>query len=58
MLTYAEVQSVKQGSTMQPQELNMAPAVTGYQLFLFITFGDGKINKELVEGVVVRSMTP
>ena len=36
---------------MQPQDLNMTSTVTGYQLFLFVTFGYGKANKELAEAV-------
>ncbi|MBT98889.1 MAG: hypothetical protein CL902_09715 [Dehalococcoidia bacterium] len=32
---------LRQGITMQPSELNMTTTVTGHQLFLFVTFGDG-----------------
>ena len=51
MLTYAELQSVQRGSTMQPEDLNMTTTVTGYQLFLFVTFGYGKDTKELAKRV-------
>ena len=36
---------------MQPEDLNMTTTVTGYQLFLFVTFGYGKANQELAAGV-------
>ena len=32
---------------MQPSELNMTTTVTGHQLFLFVTFGDGQDESEL-----------
>ena len=51
MLTYAELKSVQRGSTMQPEDLNMTTSVTGYQLFLFVTFGYGKANQELAAEV-------
>ena len=36
---------------MPPQDLNMTTSVTGYQLFLFVTFGYGKDTKELAKRV-------
>ena len=36
---------------MQPDELNMTTAVTGHQLFLFVTFGDGRGDGELAKAV-------
>ena len=36
---------------MQPADLNMTTTVTGHQLFLFITFGDGQIDWELAEAI-------
>ena len=36
---------------MQPQDLNMTTTVTGYQLFLFATFGDGGADGELAEAL-------
>ena len=36
---------------MQPEDLNMTTTVTGYQLFLFVTFGYGKANQELAAEV-------
>jgi len=36
---------------MQPQDLNMTTTVTGHQLFLFVTFGDGKAEGELTQAL-------
>ena len=36
---------------MQPADLNMTTTVTGHQLFLFVTFGDGQIDWELAEAI-------
>ena len=36
---------------MQPQDLNMTTTVTGHQLFLFVTFGDGKAGGELAQSL-------
>ncbi|MEC9445888.1 MAG: hypothetical protein VYC59_03810 [Chloroflexota bacterium] len=36
---------------MQPQDLNMTTTVTGYQLFLFLAFGEGKADGELAEAI-------
>ena len=36
---------------MQPQDLNMTTTVTGHQLFLFVTFGDGKAGGELTQSL-------
>ena len=39
MLTYGEPRHPeKEPLTMQPQDLKMATTVTGYQLFLFVTY--------------------
>ena len=36
---------------MEPQDLNMTTTVTGHQLFLFVTFGDGGAGGELAEAL-------
>ena len=36
---------------MQPADLNMTTTVTGHQLFLFVTFGDGGDQRKIVEGL-------
>ena len=36
---------------MQPADLNMTTAVTGHQLFLFVTFGEGGADGELTEAL-------
>ena len=36
---------------MQPADLNMTTTVTGHQLFLFVTLGDGQIDGELAEAI-------
>ena len=36
---------------MQPADLNMTTTVTGHQLFLFVTFGDGGADGELAEAL-------
>ena len=36
---------------MQPQDLKMATTVTGYQLFLFVTYIESEADKELAEAV-------
>jgi len=32
---------------MQPADLNMTTTVTGHQLFLFVTFGDGELAEAI-----------
>ena len=52
MLTYGEPRHPeKEPLTMQPQDLKMATTVTGYQLFLFVTYIESKPDKELAEAV-------
>ena len=36
---------------MQPQDLNMTTTVTGHQLFLFVSFGDGGADGELADAI-------
>ena len=36
---------------MQPADLNMATAVTGHQIFLFVIFGEGRADGELAENL-------
>ncbi|NQW22330.1 MAG: hypothetical protein HQ475_02680 [SAR202 cluster bacterium] len=36
---------------MQPADLNMTTTVTGHQLFLFVSFGDGQADGELAEAI-------
>ncbi|MDA0264540.1 MAG: hypothetical protein O3A93_09235 [Chloroflexi bacterium] len=36
---------------MQPQDLNMTTTVTGHQLFLFVTLGDGESDGKLAEAI-------
>ena len=50
MLTYEEPQPPeKESLDMQPQDLNMTTTVTGYQLFLVVTYIESKPDKELAE---------
>ena len=36
---------------MEPQDLNMTTTVTGHQLFLFVTLGEGQPDGELAEAI-------
>ena len=36
---------------MQPADLNMTTTVTGRQLFLFVTFGEGQADGELAKAI-------